>query len=310
MNRLTEGLATTGPPAIVDVATARPRFRMGRLVIVLAIIYVAVQIVLFLVTNTKLRWDVVIQYLFSPNILFGLAMSLFLTIVGMFIGSLLGTMLAAGLLSNFAPIRWVCQLYVGVFRGVPPLVQLIFWFNLGYLVPRIAMGVPFGPELFSWPTNDLITPLTAAIIGLSLHEAAYMCEIVRSGLLSVDSGQKDAAEALGFSRAQTFWKVVLPQSMRVIIPPTGSQFIGLLKGTSLVSVIAMNDLLRSVQNVYNQTYQIVPMLLVAIIWYLVVVTLLTAGQRRIEAYFGRGYSRAATVKTTKTMAIKVIGGGS
>jgi polar amino acid transport system permease protein len=294
----------------VDVATARPRIRIGRVIVVLAIVYVLAQIVIFMITNKKLRWDVVFQYLFDRNILLGLCMSLFLTVIGMAIGSLLGTLLAAGQLSEFAPIRWVCQLYVGVFRGIPPLVQLIFWFNLGYLVPRLAIGIPFGPELFSWSSNDLITPLTAAIIGLSLHEAAYMSEIVRSGILSVDPGQKDAASALGFSRAQTFWKVVLPQSMRVIIPPSGSQFIGLLKGTSLVSVIAMNDLLRSVQNIYNQTYLIVPMLLVAIIWYLVVVTVLTAGQRRLEAYFGRGYQNAAGLKPMKTSPIKVIGAGA
>jgi len=295
------------PGATVDIADARPRPRPGRIIITLVILYVVVQIAIFLVSNEKLRWDVVAQYIVDPNILLGLGMSLFLTVIGMVVGSFLGTLLAAGQLSDFGPIRWVCQLYVGIFRGIPPLVQLIFWYNLGYLIPRLAVVVPFGPELFAWPTNDLITPLTAAIIGLSLHEAAYMSEIVRSGILSVDSGQRDASRALGFSNNQTFWKVVLPQSMRVIIPPTGSQVIGLLKGTSLVSVIAMNDLLHSVQNIYNQTYLIVPMLIVAIIWYLVMVTLMTAGQRKLEAHFGRGYDRAATVKKTNTMSLSVIG---
>ena len=123
-----------------------------------------------------------------------------LTIVGMVLGSLLGTVLAAGQLTEFAPLRWACIVFVGGLPGVPPLVQLIFWYNLAYLLPRIAVGVPFGPELFSWPTNDVITPLTAAIIGLSLHEAAYMAEIIRAGILSVDSGQRDAAsKAMGFS---------------------------------------------------------------------------------------------------------------
>ncbi|MHA6667864.1 amino acid ABC transporter permease [Homoserinimonas sp. A447] len=291
----------------VDIADARPRLRPGRIAIALIILVVLAQVAIFLITNERLRWDVVGEYLFNPNVLTGLGMSLFLTIVGMVIGSLLGTLLAAGQLSDFGPIRWVCQLYVGIFRGIPPLVQLIFWFNLAYLVPRIAIGIPFGPEFFSWSSNDLITPLVAAIIGLSLHEAAYMAEIVRSGILSVDSGQRDASSALGFSRTQTFWKVVLPQSMRVIIPPTGSQFIGLLKGTSLVSVIAMGDLLHSVQTIYNQTYQIVPMLLVAIIWYLVVVTLLTMGQRRLERYFGRGYDRPGVATKPMTKSITVIG---
>lgn len=290
---------------VIDVASARPRFRPWRIVGGAVIAVIMLQIAVFLVTNERLEWGVVVQYLFDPSILTGLGMTIFLTIIGMVIGSLLGTLIAAGQLSEFGPVRWICQLYVGIFRGIPPLVQLIFWFNLAYLVPRITVGIPFGPELWSWSSNDLISPLTAAIIGLSLHEAAYMSEIVRSGILSVDPGQKDASKAMGFSRFQTFMKVVLPQSMRVIIPPTGSQFIGLLKGTSLVSVIAMGDLLHSVQVIYNRTYEVVPMLLVAVIWYLTVVTLLTLGQRRIERYFGRGYDRAATT-TPKTGAVRTM----
>jgi len=281
----------SAPPRPVDVATARPRVRPLRILGAAVLAVVAVQVLWFLVTNERFEWNVVAQYLFDPTVLLGLSMSIFLTVVCMVIGSLLGILLAAADLSDFAPVRWASRLYVGIFRGIPPLVQLIFWFNLGYLLPRISIGVPFGPELISWSSNDLITPLTAAIVGLSLHEAAYMAEIVRSGILSVDPGQRDASAALGFSSQQTFWRVVLSQSMRVIIPPTGSQFIALLKGTSLVSVIAMNDLLRSVQIIYNRTYEIVPMLLVAVIWYLVVVTLLTILQRRIEAVFGRGYTR-------------------
>ena len=278
----------------VDVATSRPRIRPLRIVVGLLILAILSQVVVFLVTNQKLQWDVVAKYLFDKNVLAGLGTSLFLTVVCFTIAALLGTLIATGQLSEFFAVRWVCQLYVGTFRGIPPLVQLIFWFNLAYLVPRISLGIPFGPQFISWSSNDVISSLTAAIIGLSLHEAAYSAEIVRSGILSVDSGQRDAAAALGFSRRQTFWRVILPQSMRVIIPPSGSQFISLLKGTSLVSVIAMGDLLRAVQLIYNRTYQVVPMLLVAVIWYLVVVTVLTLIQRRIERYYGRGYDRAAT----------------
>lgn len=282
-------------PEEVDVALAGRRFSPGRTAAAVVIVLAALQVLVFLVTNPRFEWDVVGQYLFDPSVLTGLAMSLVLTLVGMLIGCTIGVLVAAGQLSDFGPVRWLCRIYVGVFRGIPPLVQLIFWFNLAYLIPRISIGVPFGPELASWSANDLISPLTAAIIGLSLHEGAYMSEIVRSGILSVDQGQRDAARAMGFSRFQTFTKVVLPQSMRVIIPPTGSQFIGLLKGTSLVSVIAMGDLLHSVQNIYNRTYQIVPLLLVAVIWYLAVVTALSIGQRRLEQYFGRGYERTRPV---------------
>ena len=212
----------------IDAARARRRIHPWRVVVGILLALVTVQIAVFLVTNERFDWPVVAEYLFNPSVLMGLGMSIMLTIVAMVLGSLLGTALAAGQLTEFAPLRWACIVFVGVFRGVPPLVQLIFWYNLAYLVPRLAVGVPFGPDLFSWPTNDLITPLTAAIIGLSLHEAAYMAEIIRAGILSVDSGQRDAAAAMGFSRWHSFTRVVLPQAMRVIIPPTGSQVIALL----------------------------------------------------------------------------------
>jgi polar amino acid transport system permease protein len=302
--------ADAGRRPALDVSTAKPRFRPGRILIALIILFVLVQIVMFLVTNKRFGWPIVGEYLFNPAVMAGLGMSLFLTVIGMVIGSVVGTLLAAGQLSDFGPVRWVCQLYVGIFRGIPPLVQLIFWYNLAYLVPRIIVGVPFGPELFSWNANDVISPLTAAIVGLSLHEAAYMSEIVRAGVLSVDPGQRDAASAMGFSRMQTFWKVILPQSMRVIIPPTGSQFISLLKGTSLVSVIAMGDLLHAVQVIYNNTYQVVPLLMVAVIWYLVVVTILTFGQRQLEKYFGRGYDRAGGKKRAVKRVLVAEGAGA
>ncbi|QEW04578.1 amino acid ABC transporter permease [Microbacterium lushaniae] len=295
---MTTPIITPPRAGSVDVADARPRFRPWRLVIGVLLALAVVQLAVFLATNDRFEWGVVAQYLFAPSVLLGLLMSLMLTAVGMVLGSLLGTALAAGQLADFAPVRWACVVFVGVFRGVPPLVQLIFWYNLAYLVPKLAVGVPFGPELFAWNTNDVITPLTAAIIGLSLHEAAYMAEIIRAGILSVDQGQRDAAKAMGFSPWRTFSRVILPQAMRVIIPPTGSQVIALLKGTSLVSVIAMGDLLHSVQVIYNRTYEVVPMLLVAVIWYLVVVTLLTLVQRRVEARFNRGLARTTRARRT------------
>ncbi|MEO3799568.1 amino acid ABC transporter permease [Nonomuraea sp. B1E8] len=275
-------------PQVVDVASARPRIRPLRWVVGAVLLVLVAQFAWFLVTNPRFAWPVVGTYLFDPNILRGLGMSLLLTVIGMVLGSLLGVLLASGRLSGFKPVSWACGVYVAVFRGIPPLVQLIFWFNLGYLLPRISLGVPFGPTFVSWPTNSVISSLTAAVIGLTLHEAAYMAEIVRAGILAVDGGQRDAARAMGFTSRQSFVKVVLPQAMRVIVPPTGSQFISLLKGTSLVSVIAMADLLYSVQVIYNRTYEIVPLLIVACVWYLVVVTVLSLGQRRLEQHFGRG----------------------
>jgi polar amino acid transport system permease protein len=294
---VTENRRPPSVPAVrtdaVDVAQARPRVRPLRILGTALLALVALGIITFLVSNERFEWPIVAEYLFNPSVLLGLVTSIMLTAVAMVLGTALGTVLAAGQLSDYWPVRMACMAFVGFFRGVPPLVQLIFWFNLAYLLPRISVGVPFGPELFSWPTNDLITPLTAAIIGLSLHEAAYMAEIIRAGILSVDQGQHDASAAMGFSRWHSFTRIVLPQAMRVIIPPTGSQVIATLKGTSLVSVIAMGDLLHAVQVIYNRTYDVVPMLIVAVIWYLVVVSLLTIIQRRVEAHYSRGTTRTA-----------------
>ncbi|MEU6790800.1 amino acid ABC transporter permease [Nonomuraea wenchangensis] len=275
-------------PQAVDVAAARPRIRPLRWVAGVVLLVLVAQFAWFLVTNPRFEWPVVGKYLFDPNVLRGLGMSLLLTVIVMLLGSVLGVLLAAGRLSGFRPVAWACGAYVTVFRSIPPLLQLIFWFNLGYLLPRIPLGVPFGPTFVSWPTNSVISSLTAAVIGLTLHEAAYMAEIVRAGILAVDGGQRDAARAMGFTARQSFVKIVLPQAMRVIVPPAGSEFISLLKGTSLVSVIAMADLLYSVQVIYNRTYEIVPLLIVACAWYLVVVTALSLGQRRLERHFGKG----------------------
>ncbi|MEU7916683.1 amino acid ABC transporter permease [Microbispora bryophytorum] len=278
---------TVAPPG-VDVASARPRIRPLRWVAGVVLLVLLAQFAWFVVTNPKFGWPVVGRYLFDPNILRGLGMSLLLTVIAMVLGSVLGVFLELGRLSGFRPVVWACTVYVTVFRSIPPLVQLIFWFNLGYLLPRIPLGVPFGPTFVSWPTNSVISSLTAAVIGLTLHEGAYMAEIVRAGILAVDGGQRDAARAMGFTARQSFVKVVLPQAMRVIVPPTGSEFISVLKGTSLVSVIAMADLLYSVQVIYNRTYEVVPLLIVACAWYLVVVISLSFGQRRLERHFGRG----------------------
>lgn len=293
---------TTVTPAagLDDVATARRRARPWRWVTGAVLAVLTARLLWFLVGNPRFEWDVVARYLFDPAVLSGLATTVLLAVAAMAIGSFVGTLLALSQLSDFAPLRWAATAYVGIFRGIPPLVQLIFWFNLAYLLPRISVGIPFGPQLASWDSNEVITPLTAAVIGLSLVESAYLAEIIRGGLLGVDPGQRDAAKAMGFTPAQTFLRVVLPQAMRVIIPPSGSQFISVLKGTALVSVIAMEDLLHSVQVIYNRTYQIVPLLIVACLWYLTVVTLLTIGQRWLERHFSRGHTTGAVARRRPT----------
>jgi polar amino acid transport system permease protein len=272
-----------------DVAHARRRLRPDRWIGGLVLALLVAQIGVFLVTNSRFEWNVVADYLFDPLVLDGLVTTLWLAVIAMVLGSVLGTLVGVARLSEFRAARIAATVYVSVFRAIPPLVQLLFWFNLAYLVDEIKLGLPFGgPALAAWSTNDVISPVTAAILGLALVESAFMAEIVRAGIMSVDPGQRDAAQAMGYTGRQTFFRIVLPQAMRMIIPPSGSQFIQVLKGTSLVSVIAMADLLYSVQSIYTRTYQIVPLLLVACIWYLVVVTVFTLGQQRLERRFARG----------------------
>jgi polar amino acid transport system permease protein len=181
--------------------------------------------------------------------------------------------------------------YIWFFRGTPVLVQILFWSFISALYPKISLGIPFGgPEFVHANANTLITPFLAAILALGLNEAAYMAEIVRAGIISVDEGQNDAASALGMTRLQTMRRIVLPQAMRVIIPPTGNETISMLKTTSLVSVIAYPELLYSAQLIYAVNYLQIPLLLTASIWYLVVTTILSIGQYYIERHYGRGAS--------------------
>ncbi|GAA0935936.1 amino acid ABC transporter permease [Pseudonocardia zijingensis] len=292
-----EGAPVGSAPEHVDVEHARRRHRPGHWVLGAVIFGAAAWIAHFAITNENLEWPVVGQYLFSAQVLQGLLTTLVVSVVTQLIGMAIGTVMALLRLSAFAPARWTATAYVTLFRSVPVLLQLVFWFNLAYLVPTMGIGIPLGPTFFSASTNDVITPPAAAVLGLSLAHGAYMTEIVRGSLTSVGVGQRDAARALGYTPAQTFLRVVLPQAVRVSIPPTGSQFIIAIHGSSLVSVIAVSDLLFSVQNIYERTYQIVPLLLVAVIWYLVVVLVLTFFQQRLERRFSRGHLRDAVART-------------
>ncbi|MBG6240374.1 MAG: amino acid ABC transporter permease [Candidatus Symbiopectobacterium sp. Clec_Harlan] len=239
-------------------------------------------------TNRHFEWHVVYQWFNEKTVLNGLAMTLDLTVVAMIIGTILGLLLAIGRMSNNRLLSGLSGFYIWFFRGTPLLVQLIFWYNLATLFPRVSLGIPFGPEWMSWKTNDLITPLTAAIAGLALNEAAYMAEIIRGGLLSVDHGQVETAQAFGMSRSRALRRIIITQAMRAIVPPTGNQLISMIKVTSLVSVIAMGDLLYSVQAIYNSTFAVIPMLMVAVMWYLFITSLLNIGQSAIERYYSRG----------------------
>jgi polar amino acid transport system permease protein len=263
-----------------------PLRRTGRWVAAALLAVLAAMAVSFVVTTPALRLDLVAGYLFERSIMRGLLLTIELTVLSMLAGLVLGTALAIMRLSDNPLLRWVSAAYVWLFRGTPILVQLLFWFFLGAVMPRISLGIPFGPEFFSAPVNTLITPFTAAILGLGLNEAAYMAEIVRAGIGSVDRGQREAAEALGMRPALVYRRVILPQAARVIVPPTANETISMLKLTSLVLVIGLPDLLTSAQLIYGRNFQQIPLLIVASLWYLVLTTLLTFAQSRLERRLG------------------------
>ncbi len=267
---------------------------------------VAAQALQSVVTNDRFQWGVVFGYLFSPTILDGLVMTIALTAASMVIGLLLGVVLAAMRTSRSLVFRSVSSAYIWFFRGTPVLVQLVFWYNLGYLYPQFQLGLPFLPPVFTANINDIITPLTAALLGLSLNEGAYLAEIVRAGILAVPLGQSEAASSLGMTKFQAFAKIVLPQAMRIIIPPTGNETIGMLKTTSMVSVIALADLMYSAQTIYSRTFEVIPLLICVSIWYLVLTSLLSIVQSRIESYFGRGDARSSAEKP----AMRLSGGAA
>lgn len=278
--------------AIRDVAEAYAPFRSGRLALWAVVAAIVANFVWIVANNENFGWPVVARYFFDPTVMHGLYVSLGLTVVGMALGIALGLLLAIARMSGDRLAHSFAVLFVWFFRGTPLLVQLVFWYNLSTLFERLSISIPFGPTLISWDTNTVITPMTAAIAGLALNEAAYMAEIIRGGLLSVDPGQAETAAAFGMTRLRALRRIVIPQAMRAIVPPTGNQLISMIKATSLVSVIAMADLLYSVQSIYNRTFQVIPMLLVAVIWYLLITSALNIGQGYIERYYGRSDRRS------------------
>ncbi|MFE0376042.1 amino acid ABC transporter permease [Streptomyces inhibens] len=260
-----------------------------------AVAVVAVLAAMFchgLLTNPRLDWNTVGHILWDPTVLRGLRTTLELTVLAMAIGLIGGVVLAVLRLSHNPVLSGVAWLYIWVFRGTPVLVQLFVWNFLGALWPKISIGIPFGPEFYSWQYNDLVPLFTAAVLGLGLNEAAYMAEIVRAGISSVDEGQSEAAASLGLTRGRTTRRIVLPQAMRVVIPPTGNETISMLKTTSLVSAISLVDVTRAGQDIASRTFQNIPSLIAVSLWYLFFTSLLTIGQYYIERHYGRGTSRA------------------
>ncbi|MFJ4676116.1 MULTISPECIES: amino acid ABC transporter permease [unclassified Kitasatospora] len=270
-----------------------PHRRPWRLVAGLAALVLTAQFLHGLAVNPGWDWPTFRAFVFSDSILRAVGVTLQLTLYGTVLGFALGAVIAALRLSGSPILRTIAWTYVWAFRSIPLIVQLVFWFNLAYLYKRIGIGIPFGPSFVSFGTMDLLGALGAAVLGLALHQAAYAAEIIRGGVLAVDAGQLEAAAALGIPRFRQAWRIVLPQAMRGILPNAANEVISLFKGTSIVYVMAIGELFYQVQVIYGRTGRVVPLLMVATVWYVLLTTGLSLVQYWVERYFARGSGRAA-----------------
>jgi polar amino acid transport system permease protein len=281
------------PPPPDDPASLRvvPARHHARWAAALAVVVLAAQFVHGLATDPVWEWHVFRDYVLSETIVQAVRVTLQLTAYATVLGFLLGTVLAFMRLSRSPVLRTVAWTYIWVFRSIPMIVQLVFWFNLSALYQELGVGIPFGPVFWSVDSNSLIGTIGAAVIGLSLRQAAYAAEVVRGGVVSVDPGQLEAAAALGIPRLRQIRRIVLPQAMRAILPTAGNETIGLLKGTSVVYVMAIGELFYQVQVVYGRNGRVIPLLLVATAWYVVLTSLLSVAQYYVERHFARGADR-------------------
>ena len=260
-----------------------------------------------LVTNPNWQWGFQLENAFSPPVLRGVVTTIWLTIAAMLIGVVLGVVLAVMRLSPNPILSGSAWFYVWIFRGTPVLVQLVIWGNLTSLYRNISLGIPFGPEWLTFETRDLIPAVAAALLGLGLNEAAYMSEIIRAGILSVDEGQSEAASALGLTRLQTLRRIVLPQAMRVVVPPTGNETISMLKTTSLVAYVPYYELFFQTSAIGSRTFQPFPMLVTASMWYLAMTSVLMVGQYYIERYYARGSVRTLPPTPLQKLRVRLTG---
>lgn len=292
-SRASPGSRRPAPPLPDDLASLRvvPARHYLRWTAAVAVLTLVTQVLHGLATNPVWEWDVFGGYVLSETIVHAVGVTLQLTAYATVLGFLLGTVLAFMRLSRSAVLRTVAWTYIWIFRSIPMIVQLVFWFNLGALYKELGIGIPFGPVFWSVESNSLIGTIGAALIGLSLHQAAYAAEIVRGGVIAVDSGQLEAAAALGIPRLRQIRRIVLPQAMRAILPTAGNEIIGLLKGTSVVYVMAIGELFYQVQVVYGRNGQVIPMLMVATVWYVFLTSVLSVAQYYVERHFARGADR-------------------
>jgi polar amino acid transport system permease protein len=267
------------------------RRRPGLIALNVFVIVVLAALLASVTTNTRFEWGTVATYFFEFRILNGIGITLFMTFTVMVIAIGLGTIVAVLRMSSARVVSGVAGAFIWIFRSIPMLVLLLFAYNLAALYPTIG----------GLDTNKVINPLSAALVALSLHQAAYVAELVRAGLLSIAQGQHEAAAALGLSNERAFFRIILPQAMRVIVPPMGNEVISLLKATSLVSVISLSDLLYSVQLIYAKNYQTIPLLIVACLWYMIITGALTMIQQSLERRLSKQHRAAAPAKAIEVL---------
>lgn len=280
--------ADPADPAVLKVVPVRHPWRW---VAVVATAVVLAQFLHGLVTNPGWEWDVFARFFAADAILKAVWVTLQLTFYGTALGFALGIVLAFMRLSASPFLKAVAFGYIWAFRSIPLIVQLLFWFNLAYLYKELSLGIPFGPTFLSFDTMGLVGAMSAAVLGLALHQAAYAAEIVRGGVLAVDGGQLEAAASLGIPRLRQLRRIVLPQAMRSILPNAANEIISLFKGTSIVSVMAIGELFYQVQVVYGRNGRVVPLLMVATAWYVLLTTALSVVQHYVERHYAKGSTR-------------------
>lgn len=282
-------IPTLGPVVTHNIVV--PRRHPGRWLAVMILAILVLQVSQAVVVNPNFHWDIYLTYLFSPHVVRGVGWTLGLTVVAMSVAIVFAGLLVVMRDSDNPVLKGLAYAWVWFFRGTPIYTQLLFWGLFAVLFPNLSLAIPFGPEIVSIETKYIVTPALAAILGLGFNESAYLTEIFRAGFNSIDRGQAEAAQALGMRPAKIWWRILMPQAMRVIIPPTGNETIGMLKMTSLVLAVPFTlDLTFATNAIANRLYLPIPLLMVAGTWYLAVTSLLMVGQHFLERHFGKGVS--------------------
>ena len=289
---LADAPSADAPSKPLTAQRVQPLRRPGRWIVTLVVLVLVAQFVHGLATNPFYQWDRFGYWFLRPTILDGLVITLEVAALSAVLGLLGGILLALARLSRSPLLRAVSWTYIWLFRSIPLIVLLLLIYNFSALYHTLSVGVPFGPSFATFTETDLFSATTIAVVGLSLNEAAYAAEVVRAGILSVDQGQLEAAHALGLPKFRQFRRIVLPQALRAIIPSYVNQLIGLLKGTSIIFYVSLLDLFGEVESLQS-TYpsDIIPLLLVATVYYVLLTSILSIVQYYVERYYSRGALR-------------------